>query len=115
MKIKYLLFASILFAFGCASKPSSVDNCATKSKSSELIYPEESKALGEQGTVVLKFLVNTKGNAETIVMVKTSGYPRLDQSATDWIKSICFAPKIKNDKPVSVWAQMPITFKTPIY
>ncbi|MFL2656879.1 MAG: energy transducer TonB [Burkholderiaceae bacterium] len=43
-------------------------------------YPRVSKRRGEQGTVILRFLINEKGRAEKAEIKQTSGYTRLDNS-----------------------------------
>jgi protein TonB len=46
-------------------------------------YPTESLKAGEQGTVEFKVDVNADGRAENCVILKSSGFPRLDKATCD--------------------------------
>lgn len=70
-----------------------------------------SQRLGEQGTVVLRVLVKADGHAGTVEVKSSSGYPRLDQSAVDAVKTWRFNPATVDGKPVDEWYQVPIPFK----
>ena len=74
-------------------------------------YPAMSKRLGEQGTVVLRVLVKSDGTAGSVEVKSSSGFPRLDQSAMDAVKSWRFNPATLDGKPVDEWYQVPIPFK----
>jgi periplasmic protein TonB len=56
------------------------------------IYPPASMRAREQGYVVLQVLVDEKGQARTVEVVRSSGYPRLDESAVDAIRKWTFTP-----------------------
>ncbi len=56
------------------------------------IYPPASIAMREQGYVVVQVLVDEKGDARTVEVVRSSGYPRLDKSAVDAIRKWTFTP-----------------------
>ena len=74
-------------------------------------YPNLSKRLGEQGTVVLRVLVKSDGSAGSVEVKSSSGFPRLDQSAIDAVKTWHFNPATLDGKPVDEWYQVPIPFK----
>ncbi len=75
------------------------------------VYPSMSKRMGEQGTVVLRVLVKSDGTAGGVEVKSSSGFPRLDQSAVDAVKSWRFNPATLDGKPVDEWYQVPIPFK----
>jgi len=56
------------------------------------IYPPASIRAREQGYVVVQVLVDEKGQARTVEVVRSSGYPRLDESAVDAIRKWTFTP-----------------------
>lgn len=75
------------------------------------IYPNMSKRLGEQGTVVLRVLVKADGSAGEVEVKSTSNYPRLDQAAIDAVKTWRFNPAKIDGKATDEWYQVPIPFK----
>jgi len=56
------------------------------------IYSPASMRAREQGYVVVHVLVDEKGQARTVEVVRSSGYPRLDESAVDAIRKWTFTP-----------------------
>jgi TonB family protein len=48
-------------------------------------YPPASVAAGEQGLVVVSFGINLEGKAEKCIVLRSSGYPRLDTASCDLI------------------------------
>ncbi len=70
-----------------------------------------SKRLGEQGTVVLRGLVRHDGTAGTVEVKSSSGFPRLDESAINAVKTWRFNPATVDGKAVDEWYQVPIPFK----
>ena len=75
------------------------------------VYPTMSKRNGEQGTVVLRVMVRHDGTAGTVEVKSSSGFPRLDQSAVDAVKTWRFNPATVDGKAVDEWYQVPIPFK----
>ena len=56
-------------------------------------YPKRARRMGWEGTVVLDFLVDANGNVYDVKVVRSSGYPDLDQAAINALKQWKFAPK----------------------
>lgn len=54
-------------------------------------YPQRSRALGEQGEVVIQIVITEEGTLQDIVLKKSSGYLRLDQSAMAFLKTARFS------------------------
>ncbi|OGU23511.1 MAG: energy transducer TonB [Hydrogenophilales bacterium RIFOXYD1_FULL_62_11] len=74
-------------------------------------YPALSRRLGEEGTVRLSILVNADGSVARLELVKSSGHPRLDQSAMNTVQSSWkFEPARQGDTPVAGWVTVPIQF-----
>lgn len=74
-------------------------------------YPALSRRLGEEGVVRLNILVNPDGSVARLELSKSSGYPRLDQSAMDTVQSSWkFEPARQDGSPVAAWVIVPIQF-----
>ena len=76
----------------------------------EPVYPPLSLQFGEQGIVILRFLVKNDGTVGTINVKTTSGFPRLDQAAEDALKKWRFNPATTGGKPVDEWYEVRIPF-----
>ncbi len=75
------------------------------------IYPERSRDLGEEGTVIITIKVSKKGNVIKAYISKTSGYTLLDGSALLSVKSQWhFRPARQKGKSVESWIRVPIKF-----
>ena len=73
-------------------------------------YPGMSRRRGEQGKVLLKVFVSPQGQAEKVLLEKTSGFELLDKSAIDVVKTWKFIPASSNNQPVSGVVIVPIRF-----
>ena len=56
---------------------------ASFAKRPSLIYPVESRQAREEGTVVLRITVDTRGRPTNVAIIKGSGFPRLDRAAIE--------------------------------
>lgn len=74
-------------------------------------YPALSRRLGEEGTVMLRVLVNERGMPEQVELQTSSGSPRLDDAARRTVMSYRFKPHIENGRAVPVNAIIPINFQ----
>ncbi|MEC5217028.1 protein TonB [Actimicrobium sp. GrIS 1.19] len=75
------------------------------------VYPAMSRRYEEQGTVVLRVLVNPDGSAGAVQIKTSSGYPLLDAAARDAVQSWRFQPATMDGKAVAEWYQIPIPFR----
>jgi periplasmic protein TonB len=74
-------------------------------------YPRLSNRLREEGTVLLRALINPDGSVARLEVLKSSGYERLDTSAFNTVKSSWkFEPARQNGQPVTDWVNFPIEF-----
>lgn len=76
----------------------------------QVVYPAEAKLRKEQGTVVIRALVNTQGVPAAVSVFKSSGYPDLDQAAQRAIWDARYQPFLRNGNPIAVYVQSPIGF-----
>lgn len=74
-------------------------------------YPAMSRRYEEQGTVVLRVLVQADGRAGAVEIKSSSGYARLDESARTTVQSWRFHPATSDGKPIAEWYQLSIPFK----
>jgi len=74
-------------------------------------YPALSRRLQEQGRVLLRVLVNAEGRADQVQVQTSSGFPRLDGSATETVKHWKFVPAKRGAESVPAWVLIPISFK----
>ena len=74
-------------------------------------YPALSKRMGEQGTVVIRALIGTDGFASEVTVHASSGYPRLDRSALQAVRSWRFVPGKRAGVPEAMSFDIPLTFE----
>lgn len=73
------------------------------------VYPELARRAGIEGRVVVKALINTKGDVEEVAILKS--HPLLDQAAIDAARQFKFKPGKQRDRYVKVWMSIPFTFE----
>jgi protein TonB len=73
-------------------------------------YPKDSLHLREQGTVLLRVLVDADGKVVSVEVEKSSGSPRLDRAAREAVKAWSFSPARHAGIAQQAWARVPITF-----
>ena len=73
-------------------------------------YPRFARELGWHGTTVLRITVEPEGNVTSVTTQKSSGFPILDESATQAIKQWVFAPAQNGEFAVASTVDIPIRF-----
>ncbi len=68
------------------------------------------RRMGEEGRVVMQVLVNDKGHAERVEIIKSSGFARLDESARLALQRALFKPYFEDGKAMMVLATASINF-----
>jgi protein TonB len=74
-------------------------------------YPAGAARLAEEGAVTLLIHVSREGLPSSIDIQETSGYPDLDQAASDAVSSWHFLPAVKDGKPISFDMPLRIVFQ----
>jgi TonB family protein len=64
------------------------------------------------GTTHMNIFIDQEGVVRNALVSKTSGVTDLDQSAISIAKMMRFSPAKNGDRPVEVWIEVPIRFKT---
>ncbi|NIO09558.1 MAG: TonB family protein [Deltaproteobacteria bacterium] len=66
--------------------------------------------MGWEGTTLLRVLINPKGETETIVVTRSSGFSTLDKAAVKAVKRWRFHPARSGSEAVESWVKIPIVF-----
>ena len=73
-------------------------------------YPERAKRDGEQGRVILRVDVSAEGRAAAVAILRTSGFPDLDQSAAAAVRGWRFVPASRGGRAIPGTAEVPVSF-----
>lgn len=73
-------------------------------------YPGLSRRMGEEGEVQLRVHVDANGTAQQVEIYRSSGFPRLDQTALDTVRQWRFVPARQGEQTVPAWIIVPIRF-----
>ena len=74
-------------------------------------YPADSARAHEEGTVVLRVLVDADGNPQRVEIARSSGHARLDAAARDGVLHARFRPVLRDGAAVEAWGLVPVAFK----
>jgi TonB family protein len=74
-------------------------------------YPEQEAKQNHQGMVTLRFLVGSDGKVKESQVMKSSGYPVLDDAALVAISKCSFNPPVANGKSVDAWIPVQYDWK----
>ncbi len=78
-----------------------------------LPYPPESVAAKEQGTSLVEVYITTAGTVDNCSVFQSSGYPRLDQAACDYIQNTWRWQPTLNGEPTAARTRISITWHLP--
>lgn len=73
-------------------------------------YPPLSKRLGEQGRVMVRVHISADGIATRAEVQKSSGFPRLDDTAVHTVLRWRYVPGKRAGVPEAMWYSVPINF-----
>ncbi|MDE2334650.1 MAG: energy transducer TonB [Rhodospirillales bacterium] len=73
-------------------------------------YPPAAARRQERGTVALWLYVAADGFVDRVKVVKSSGYPLLDQAAVSRLRTWHFTPATRGGMPVSSIYKIAVTF-----
>jgi protein TonB len=80
------------------------------SKLTAPVYPAISRRMGEEGKSLLRVELDENGRIDTITIINSSGYQRLDDAALAAVKSWQCNPSLRNGQPVRAVALQPFNF-----
>jgi protein TonB len=75
------------------------------------VYPASSRRAGEQGTGLFRVLVDQKGRPQDVQVMKSTGFPKLDQAALEAIRKWAFSPAMQNGQAVQSWTRVQVAFQ----
>lgn len=75
------------------------------------VYPRASRRLNEAGEVIVRVYVGSDGLPRQLQVLKSSGFPRLDEAALEGVRRARFKPPTENGRPTAGWARIPIPFE----
>lgn len=81
-----------------------------KTIAEHIIYPETAKINKLEGKVLVKALIDEKGNVTSTEMVESLSID-CDKAAVDAIKKVKFNPAIKDGKKIKCEVVIPVQFK----
>jgi protein TonB len=73
------------------------------------VYPEDARAAGISGVVIIEARIGVDGGVEEARVIKS--IPALDQAALDAVKQWKFVPTLMNGEPVAVIMTVTINFE----
>ena len=73
-------------------------------------YPQVARDAGIEGAVVVRVLVNEKGNFLRHKIIN-SVHPVLDKAVEKQLPNLRFTPAIQGGKPIKFWVNIPFNFK----
>lgn len=74
-------------------------------------YPSYAKSKGFEGKVILEVLVSKSGNAEKVIISKSSGYTSLDNAAKESVEKWHFIPAYAGANAIAAKVLVPVEFK----
>jgi protein TonB len=75
------------------------------------LYPGLARKRGQEGTVILRVLVNSAGRVDGLEVEKSSGVGSLDRAAESAVRKWSFEPGRRGKEKVDMWVRVPVTFK----
>lgn len=75
------------------------------------VYPPLSRRLHEEGKVLLFVQVSAKGEAESVEVRKSSGFPRLDEAAMSAVRKWRFVPARRGAETIASSVVVPLVFR----
>ncbi|RZI42579.1 energy transducer TonB [Herbaspirillum sp. HC18] len=73
-------------------------------------YPPMSRKLHEEGTVLLLVQVSAKGEADSVQIKQSCGFPRLDEAAMNAVRKWRFVPARRGSEAIAASVVVPIDF-----
>lgn len=74
------------------------------------VYPKRARDLGQEGEALIRVRLDNKGNADEVLIWKSSGFALLDNAALVAVRRWQFEPERRNGLPTIAWVQIPVHF-----
>jgi len=73
-------------------------------------YPPLARRRGQEGTLQLDVLVNSRGGVNEVRLAESSGHDLLDRAAMAAVQAWLFQPGKRGDEAIDMWVRVPIRF-----
>ncbi|MGV8995786.1 MAG: TonB family protein [Parvibaculaceae bacterium] len=73
-------------------------------------YPKRARDLEQQGEALIRARLDFEGNAQEVMVLRSSGHVLLDNSALAAVRRWHFEPGRRNGTPVVAWVHVPVRF-----
>lgn len=73
-------------------------------------YPPLARRRGQEGTVQLDVLVNSRGGVNAVRLAETSGHDLLDRAAMAGVQTWLFEPGKRGEQTIDMWVRVPIRY-----
>lgn len=73
-------------------------------------YPPMSRRMGEQGTVIVRALIDADGSAQQAEVQQSSGFERLDRAALETALKWRYVPGKRAGVAEAMWFKVPLRF-----
>lgn len=87
------------------------EGAAVELRKATISYPVEAKRLKQQGTVEVRIQVSLPGRPDKVEVIKSSGFPLLDEAAIEAASRSRYRPAYKGNRPIPSVFTKPYTFK----
>lgn len=74
------------------------------------VYPGASRRAGQEGTVMVRVLVDIAGRPSQVSVQTSSGHPALDEAAVSGVRASQLRPYVERGVAQAVWVLVPIRF-----
>ena len=74
-------------------------------------YPLSMWDADVEGEVLVRVLVNERGEVDSVEVVEPSVHPDFDEAAVQGARELRFRPARRGGQRVTVWAQVPVRFQ----
>jgi protein TonB len=103
--------AAVILTPGASATPDTRESPKTASiidfsSCTKPVWPEQSLKNKDQGTVQLGFLIGVEGDVKKSVIIKSSGFPLLDEAARKALSKCRFKPATDDGVPVQARLMM---------
>ncbi len=91
--------------------PDEVDTMPQAVAATQPMYPYRAKRLGVEGSVKIRFLVNTSGRTDLFKVLAANPPGEFEQTVEKTVKNWKFKPAMKDGRAVETWVETMIQFK----
>jgi protein TonB len=108
-----IVCCAALLGFGAARAADTPAHVDSTQPNAQPIYPDSSRAAGEQGTVLIDVLVRSSGRASQFRVAQSSGYGDLDAAALQTVLNWRYVPATRDGDTVSDWTTVKVVYQLP--